>query len=703
MTFGTAPRRPKLDNDDAPARLTVEDRPRTALSRVWLLPLLAVVIALGIAWQSYQSRGPLIEIAFESADGVQIGQTQLRYRDVSVGMVEDTRFSDDLSSVIVLVRVNNQIASFLDEGARFWIVKPEVSARGVSGLGTVLSGVYIEGIWDAEQGEPERSFVGLSSPPLVQNSQTGLRFVLETREDVQLVEGAPILLKGLEVGRLGTPELQADGATIRIAAFIQDPHDNRITTSTRFWDVSGFSLSLGASGVSLNVESLASLIQGGVSFDTVLSGGAPVDQGHVFTLFPDETNARQSLFESVVEQAVVVSALFDGSVAGLREGAAVRFRGIRVGEVSDLAVQVDRDQDSPNIRLQAIFNLRPDKLGLDEGADQDEVAAFLEARIAEGLRARIASDGLLGGDLLVELAELPEATEAALRVDEDGIPVIPDAPAETGSFAASAEGVFERINALPIEEVLESTIALLDNANRVVGAEATQRLPGQTSDLLEDARTLVASQDLRAALTDLRQTSADLQAIVAGVAESQAVANLTAALERADDIAKGLQSASNDLPELTERLSTLAAKAEALPLEDLVTGATDLVNTADTFLGAGEAEEIPGALSGALDELRQVLSELREGGAVGNLNRTLANADQAADDISEAAKALPNLSQQLGQTLSSLNAFVASYDDRSRFNEDTLTMLREVQEAAEAVSSLARTIERNPNSLLIGR
>ncbi|GFE66073.1 PqiB family protein [Litoreibacter roseus] len=696
-------RRPPLEPEKDLADLKIEDRPRPRLSRVWLLPLLAVVIALGIAWQNYQSRGPLIEIAFSSADGVEVGQTQLRYRDVSVGVVEDAKFSDDLSEVIISVRVGKQIAPFIDGGAQFWIVKPEVTTQGVSGLGTVLSGVYIEGTWDASTGNPQERFAGLESAPLIRPSEAGLRIMLRAREDVELVEGAPILLRGIEVGRVGRPRLSASGNTITVPAFISEPHDSRITSSTRFWDVSGFSLSLGTGGVTLDVDRLASLIQGGVSFQTMLAGGTPVSPGHVFELFPDEATARDSLFEDAAERTFQAVTFFEGSVAGLSEGATVRYRGIRVGEVENLSVIVEDDEQVSDVRLRTTLSLRPNKLGLPPGTDDAQIIEFLSARVAEGLRARVASDGLLGGNLVIELAELPDMNTVVLRRDEDGTPILPDAPAQTSSFAASAEGVFERINALPVEEMLESVIALLDNVNRVVGAEAMQTLPDRTVALLDDTRAIIASDDLRLAVGDLRRTSADIQKIVGDVANSQAVENLVSALERADQIASGLEDTSTRLPDLTQGLSDLVAKADALPLDALVASATDFVQTADAFFGADEAKDVPVALSGALEEVRQVLAALREGDAVSNLNTTLANADQAAAAISQAAADLPALSSQLNQTLASLNALAAAYGGRSRFNDDTLATLREVQEAAEAVSSLARAIERNPNSLLIGR
>ncbi|MEZ5912148.1 MAG: MlaD family protein [Paracoccaceae bacterium] len=121
---------------------------------------------MGVAWKSFSERGALIEIAFPDAAGVVAGQTEVKYRDVAIGRVEKVAFSDDLSEVIVSARVEKDLMAYLDEDARFWVVRPEVSVRGITGLDTVLSGVFIEGSWDTNAGEARTRFVADSGAPL---------------------------------------------------------------------------------------------------------------------------------------------------------------------------------------------------------------------------------------------------------------------------------------------------------------------------------------------------------------------------------------------------------------------------------------------------------------------------------------------------------------------------------------------------------
>ncbi|HAW48088.1 MAG TPA: paraquat-inducible protein B, partial [Roseovarius sp.] len=176
---------------------------------IWLVPLAALLVVLGVAWQAYSERGPLLEIAFDNASGVRAGTTELRYRDVTVGMVEDVSFAPGLDRVLVKVRVDQEVAPYIDGDAQFWVVRPQVTARGVTGLGTVLSGVYIEGLWDNSPGAAVTQITGLPDAPLERVGQDGLRLMLRAQGRASLVEGAPVVYRGIEVGRIGRPRITA--------------------------------------------------------------------------------------------------------------------------------------------------------------------------------------------------------------------------------------------------------------------------------------------------------------------------------------------------------------------------------------------------------------------------------------------------------------------------------------------------------------
>ncbi|HEY9020293.1 MAG TPA: MlaD family protein [Paracoccaceae bacterium] len=689
-----------------PAAMRI-DPPKRAfwrnLSMVWLVPIVALAVSLGIAWQTYAARGVQIEITFQNASGVTPGETTIRYRDVVIGTVEDVHFTPDLAQVVVKASIDRAVAETLPEDAQFWVVQPEVSARGITGLSTVLSGVYIEASFPPGEASEVRRFTGADAPPLMRAGQEGTRITLRTRDANRISEGAPILFRGIEVGQIEAPRLILSGDSVVFDAFIEAPHDRRLTTATRFWDTSGFNVSLGATGLSLNVGNLAALVTGGIAFDTVFSNGEPLNPGYVFDLFPDEQTARQSLFRGVAANAVEIAVEFDGSVNGLTTGAAVRFRGLRVGEVRAIGAVLSDDSGARDVRLRTTLAIDPQALGLPDGAGAEETLAFLEEAVADGMRARLATSSLFTAALIVELAELPDAAPATLERPEDSLAIMPSVYSELPDFTATAEGVLERINALPVEDLLNQAITLMASVEAVVSSEGTRQAPDAALALIEDIRGLVGGEDTQALPGELREGLAELRAVVEELRLRGAIDRLASVLDSADTIAANTATASADFPALVQDMQTLVDRAQGVEIEELAAAATRLLDSTEELVGSEQMRELPPALAGALAEVQQVLAALREGEAVENVNRTLASTRSAADSVAQAMESLPALSARLDRLVTQADSLIASYGARSDFNAEALDVMREFRATARAVTQLARTIERNPNSLLIGR
>ncbi|MFV1463246.1 MULTISPECIES: MlaD family protein [unclassified Phaeobacter] len=689
-----------------PAPMTIAAQrvsPWRNLSLVWLVPLAALAVSLGVAWKAYSDRGVLIRITFENASGIVANETTVRYRDVVIGQVEDVGFAEDLSKVAVWARIDKKVAPYLDQDAAFWVVRPEVSARGISGLSTVLSGVYIEGAWDQDRGSAEISFEGADRPPLVQPGRGGRRITLRTNDGRMISEGAPVLFRGIEVGRLESPRLTVSGNSIVVDAFIEAPHDQRINSATRFWDTSGFSVSIGASGLSLDVDSIASLVAGGIEFDTVFDGGRPVSSGAVFDIHPDEAAARRTAFARSLTGGVAVSVAFGESVAGLTSGAAVKLGGVKVGEVSSLNAAIENGTNEAEVRLIAKLMLEPSLMGLPPGAGETEVLDFLEQATAGGLRARLAAAGLFSSELIVELVTLDAAEPALFNRNAEPFPELPSAPSDLPDFTATAEGALERISELPVEELMAQAIATLASIESLASAESTRQAPAAAVALLDETRSLVADPETRALPGELRAAVADLRDILSELQQGRAVASLTEALEQGSQAASSLAAASEELPALVSDFRALAAKANALEAEEFIRSASQLMQSADSMIDSDGARALPPALTSALDEMRLTLSELRSGGLVNNANATMASARSAADTVAAAAEGLPALSARLERLVAQSETLITAYGARSNFNSEALDALREFKSAARSVSQLARKIERDPNSLLFGK
>lgn len=783
--------------EGAPAVIApVRRSPLRNLSWVWLVPLLALVMVGAVAWQTWRDRGVLIEIDFANAGGVSPGQTTVRLRDVIIGSVERTSFSPDLSRVQVFARISPEVAATLPGDAAFWVVRPEVSTRGIAGLDTVLSGVYIAGAWIPAERQEASRFAGLEQPPAIRPGQPGTRVVIRAQDGNRLAAGAPVLFHGLEVGRLEQPSLNGDG-TVSVEAFIDAPNDARLTTATRFWDMSGFSVSLSTAGLTLNVASLASLVSGGVAFDNVFSGGRPLPQGFVFDLYADEAAARESVFSQVGANAVPFQVTFEGSVSGLQPGAPVTYRGLRVGQVDSLGAHVITRDGRQLVQMQSVIEINPQSMGLPLDAGRDELMALLSEKVAhDGLRAQLATQSLFSSALAVQLVEVADAPPAALETPEGQLPVLPATASDITDVTASAEGVMQRINALPVEELLNQAIDTLAAIKAVAASPETQAVPGNLNGLLSEARGVVGSEqvqelpaqiaamldEITAGVAELRQkgtadrllqalasvqvaaesiglavedvpglvadlralaqkayalelerlvdtaTSAlesvdllvaspgaqelpqamtdalnELAAIIAEIREANTVDRLVRALDAAYDAALTVDAAGQGVPLLVEDLRQLVRKADRMDLEGLTASATRLLDSIDTLVASPDTQALPASLSAALDELRAALQEAREGGLVENANAALASARDAAESVAQASADLPALGERLQGIAAQAEALIATYGARSDANRELLAALREIREAGRSISALARSIQRNPNSLLLGR
>ncbi len=703
------------DQSPQPAPLDVRPTRRPLWQRisvVWLVPFLALLVSLGVAYQSYSTQGTLIEISFENASGVTADETVIKYRDVTVGRVKKVIFADGLTDVLVYARVDSTVVPYLDDDATFWVVRPDVSVRGITGLDTVLGGVYIEGNWDTQADVAQTQFVGLEDAPLTRAGQEGSVISLRTRDGSALSEGAPILHKGIQVGYLETPTLSFDGNEVIAEAFINSPYDRRITSTTRFWDTSGFSISLGTGGVSLDVNSIASLIEGGIAFDTVVSGGRPIRPGQLFDIFNDEETARSSLFSNPrrSEEVLELTILFDSSVSGLAVGSEVRFQGIRIGSVSELSAFVVMQDDAQVVRLRTNIAIEPSRLGLGKNASPEDALELITAYVEDGLRARMITGNILSGSLQVELVQVPNAAPETLVADPLTFPIIPTTKSLITDVAATAEGVLDRINELPVEEVMESAIDLMNSIERLTNNDDLRNVPASAIALLDETRNLVSNDDITAvpsellgAVDDVRQTVAELNTIIAGISDQDVVTKLSTTLETANAAVANIEEATRNLPAITARVEGIADKLFAVEIDELINNANATLASLDQLIGSDDTAALPTSVSAALDELRLFLGEVRAGGAVENVNAALASASAAAQAIETSVAGLPALSTRATRLVAETEAVIAAYGDRSRFSTETVGTLRDIQAAANAITSLARTIQRNPSSLLTGR
>ncbi|MTH78110.1 intermembrane transport protein PqiB [Paracoccus aestuariivivens] len=670
-----------------PVRKTTARAARAGSSLIWLVPIIALIVTLGVGWNAIASRGTLISVNFKDATGITPGETALKFREITVGKVESVRFTEDLQQVRVNIRVDKDLAGFIDQDAQFWIVRPQVSAQGISRLDTVLTGAFIEGYWDDKADERTTEFQGLEKPPLTSPGESGTLITLHAERSRGMTEGAPVMFRGIQVGQMQNLRLAENDEGVLADVFIAAPHDKRLTTNTVFWDTSGFSISFGAQGLALNVNSLATVLQGGAEFATVTSGGQPVESGHLFDLQPDEDSARANLFADV-SNALRLTMLVDDSVKGLATGANVQYMGVTVGRVSNIAARVVQDPDGTDrVEQEVTLVVTPERLGLTGDTTPERATEFVADQVSRGLRARIASAGFFGTSLEIELVSLPDSAPAALDVAAQPYPVIPSVAGEVSDFSETAQGFLSRVGNLPIEEALKSVTDMLNSITAIATSEDTRAIPAALRGTLEDAKA--TSGEVRQIATDLR--------------ESGAAGQIAKMVEEAAAAAEAVKLAAADVPAMVDEINKAAAQVGEVDFAAISTEAEGIIRDVRAMIGSEDASQLPKNLSDTLQAASGLLTDLRDGNAAGSLNEALASAKVAADSVSSSVERLPQLSTRLESLAARAESVIAAYGDRSAFNNESINLMREMRRAANAFGSLARTIERNPQAFILGR
>lgn len=474
-------------------------------------------------------------------------KTRVKYRNVDIGRVTAIAFSGDRTRVIATVAVNKQAEPFLVEDTRFWVVRPRVTGTQVSGIGTLLSGAYI-GVDVGTSSEPRREFVGLDAPPIVTINLPGRHFELRAEDLGSLDVGSPVYFRRIEVGTVVAFELDKDGVGVQLRVFVNAPYDRHVKADTRFWQASGFDVALDAGGLRLNTESLLSVLIGGVAFETPLeSAQAPLArEDTAFTLYPNRNKAMR-LPDTAVE---TYYAVFDESVRGLAVGAPVDFRGVVVGEVTGIAV--DLDAATTELRIPVQMRLFPDRL---RGAAKGDAAApgALIARLVErGLRAQLRSGSLLTGQLFVALDFYPDKPKAALRKRSDRLE-IPTVASSMEELQATLLRLARKLDKLPLEATVADVRSSLRALERTLAAteRAVERLD---SELVPQAGRTLA---------DLSRTLASVEKTLAGAQRS--LAAIDGVLAEDAPVQQDLRDTLREISRAAEALRSLADFLERNP------------------------------------------------------------------------------------------------------------------------------------------
>jgi paraquat-inducible protein B len=495
------------DSDKSPSAAELPESAvgrRRRFSLVWLIPIVAAIAGAWLVYTTFAERGPTITIVFQAAAGFEPGKTPIKYRDVQLGLVQRVRLSDDLQHVVVTARMDKSAEKVLRAGTEFWIESARITAGGVSGLGTLLSGAYIG--MRPGPGEPKREFVALETPPVYEVDVPGKRFVLRADKLGSVSAGAPIYFRGIQVGGVLGYQLDENGKDVSIYAFVHAPFDAFVRKDSRFWNASGIDVSLTAGGLSVRTESLQTIVMGGVAFDTPVDASASqiAQDNAAFPLYASYEAIQQAQYTVKVPFVLY----FDDSVSGLETGASVTSQGIKVGQVTDVHLEIDPSKMT--VRIPVTIELEPQRWVVKGGppSSPSEAKERMAKWVKHGLRGQLQSGNLLTGQRVIALQVFPDAPNASLSY-EDGVPVIPTVPSDIQVLSDRVTAVLDKLEKAPVAELVADLRDAVQQADRLLSSPSVR----QGADGLREVRPLLDSlkRTSDAAQATLRQADTTVQ------------------------------------------------------------------------------------------------------------------------------------------------------------------------------------------------
>ena len=514
-------------------------RTRAGPSIVWLIPLIAAVVGLYLAYSTWSEQGPSVTIEFQTAEGLVAGQTRLKFKNVDVGVVESVELNKDLSRVHVQASMVKELSHYMTDQTQFWVVRAKVSAAEISGVDTLLSGAYI-GVDPSDKGKRTREFKGLEEAPVVRSDKPGTLFDLRARQLGSVDVGSPVYFRWLKVGQIAGYSLDESGNTVNVKIFIESPHDKRVRTTTRFWNASGFDAVLSAEGLQIDSPSVMSMLVGGVAFETPATVAVAMDvpEGMVFELYPNKQATRQPRYSQQSRYLLY----FDGSVSGLVPGSPVEFRGIKVGEV--LSVDIHFDAQTNEVQIPVVIEIEPERLGITQKKLYKKDVPRIASLVGRGLRARLATNNVLTGKKAISFEFIPDAEPVTIIFGE-AYPILPTVSGGLDAITQRVARILDRVENLPIESIG-------NNLNEVF-ANLSQTL--HSVDSLTDSANANLLPQLTASLVKLEETLASADAMIAPDSA----------------MAMQLESMMSDLAGAAQSLKLLAQRLEEHP-EELLRG-----------------------------------------------------------------------------------------------------------------------------------
>ena len=464
---------------------------------IWLIPITALLISLWLAYQYFSQLGPEITIEFQSSSGLKVKQSQVKFRDVPIGVVQKISLKSAGKSVIVTVRINKDAEQFLNSNAKFWIVKPKIDKTGITGLETLVSGSYIQ-----LHGVPgtafRNKFVGLEEPYLDIKNIKGKYFKLNAPSSYDLKPGSLVYCRNIEVGEVKQVKLLPEGDFVLFDIFVKEPYDKFVNAQTQFWNLSNFRFDMSKARLDISFSSASQILYGGIAFDAPKKqiSQYPLNENYIFPLFASKVDAKTKRIGYNTSYMHTYQMRFDQTLGKLDIGAPVRFFDFQIGEVINIESSFDSIKGVIVSKIlvdidTSVFNI-----------DQNRSLVHLNNALGKGLVAQLAQSNPLLDNLFIELVYDQNKTSYKIASAKP----YDIFPTRNVTFDDIGQKITTLLNSLtkltdssqqPLSDILKNLNTTIKSTNTLISGSGLEKLPQQVDNTLKELdATLKATQQL---------------------------------------------------------------------------------------------------------------------------------------------------------------------------------------------------------------
>jgi len=516
-----------------------ESRGIQLLTTVWMVPFIALVVALWLVYQHYSKVGPTIEITFKSNAGLVANQSQIKMRDVTIGMVTGISLSEDGKGVKVKASIDKEVAPYLNEQAKIWIVHPDVGSHGVSGLDTLLSGSYIK-IHGVKDQETQHKFVGLEDP-FIDNEAKGKYYKLAAPMSNDVTEGSNIYYRQVQIGRVERVEISSDGKQVNFTIFIEEQYTRFINKKSQFYTRSNFAMDFSQGKLDFSIAGISQVVRGGISIYTpsysIANEAHKVNSEHVFPVYKSLAAMKAKHLMTGAEDKVY-KFLFEDDITKLEINSPVEFQGFQVGYVIDIESHFKENNQSIHSEVYAIIHTK----AFSHEQTQTKGDKVLETLVQDGLKAKLDTNLPMIGAQFIDLIFDKNSTASLIHKESYTLFPTTQQKKEAG-IMDEVKKLIVKIEKLPLENLLLSATKLIDNTNPNM-----QVLLKNLDKTVKNINTLTANKSLHQLPKDLSGT----------------IQTLEATLIEFQNLAQGYNANSKFSAELSLTLKELSLAAESI-------------------------------------------------------------------------------------------------------------------------------------------